>query len=218
MAVRNKLRKLIICFCFCITMAFALFVAFDLCMRPLAKLLCEFKAEELAAEAVNLSSIELAHMVFTEDIIFIERDGYGRITAITTDSNRMATYASTLAQDIQTRINSTGQAEVNIYFSEVLGGQLSSGRGPVLKMRFAPVSVVKTDIRNEFESAGINQTRHSMIADIEVKVRVSLPLQTIVVNFQTSSLLAETIIIGEIPDTYLKSNEGDGVKYDLLPR
>lgn len=218
-SVRIKIKRFFIWLGFCTVFILALFVALELCMRPQAMLVCGFKAKEMANEAINHSSIDLTNMVLTDDIVFIERDAMGRITAVTTDSNRIATYAATMAQDIQDRINAIGPVEVDVFLSEVIGGQVISGIGPAVKMRFTPVSIVSTGIRSEFESVSINQTRHSMIADINVKVRVTLPLQTEIVELSTSSILTETIIVGDVPGTYLNSNGSNRAEdmYDLVP-
>ena len=57
-------------------------------------------------------------------------------------------------------------------------------------------------LRNAFTSAGINQTKHQILLDVTVQMSILLP------GFRTSTqvsneiTVAETIIIGSVPDTY----------------
>ena len=67
-----------------------------------------------------------------------------------------------------------------------------------------------------FEEAGINQTNHKLYLTVCSNVSVILPLENKVVDTQTQILIAESIIVGKIPDTYLNSPSTDEM-YNLIP-
>ena len=57
--------------------------------------------------------------------------------------------------------------------------------------------------KNEISAAGINQTKHEMKLDVVVDIDVVLPWRTVSTQVVTEILIAETVIVGEVPQTYL---------------
>ena len=67
-----------------------------------------------------------------------------------------------------------------------------------------------------FAGAGVNQTRHSVYMDVEATVTVVMPSGSKEISSVTEVLVAESVIVGEVPDVFL---QGDifGERYDLVP-
>lgn len=61
---------------------------------------------------------------------------------------------------------------------------------------------VETDLKSEFKEAGINQTLHRIYLEVKCKVTILTPYNTIAETITNQVLLAEGIIIGNIPDAY----------------
>ena len=72
------------------------------------------------------------------------------------------------------------------------------------------VGEVTADYANSFTSAGVNQTLHRVCLDIHATVRLFLPGEVLPVSVSSSVCVAETVIVGETPDTYLNLDKGDG--------
>ena len=72
------------------------------------------------------------------------------------------------------------------------------------------VGEVTADYANSFTSAGVNQTLHRVCLDIHATVRLFLPGEVLPVSVSSSVCVAETVIVGETPDTYLNFDKGDG--------
>ena len=70
---------------------------------------------------------------------------------------------------------------------------------------------------SEFEQAGINQTRHKIYLDVMTEVDIIIPTAESTVNTITQVLVAESILIGNVPDTYLFFGTGNGNLLDLIP-
>ena len=74
-----------------------------------------------------------------------------------------------------------------------------------------PVAVVSSRFTADFDSAGINQTRHSIYLEVESDLSVVLPGRTNRFTVTTQVLIAESVLIGDVPETYLYANIfGDG--------
>ena len=77
-----------------------------------------------------------------------------------------------------------------------------SGRGPGVKIRISSIGNIETDLESEFTSQGINQTLHRIYVDVSCNVKVLTPFKDIERNITNRVLLAENVIVGNIPDTY----------------
>ena len=95
-----------------------------------------------------------------------------------------------------------------------LGSGIFSGKGPRVRFEILPVGTVKTTFVTEFESAGINQTRHKISLEATASVRIVLPSGARTVSVQASALMAESILIGEVPQSYIQVPEtGDALNF-----
>ena len=81
-----------------------------------------------------------------------------------------------------------------------------SGIGPLIKLNIIPISNVNTKYNSQFVSVGINQSYHKIYINISVEVCILLPLYTHNVVVKNQVLVAETIIVGEVPTTYLNTD------------
>ena len=88
--------------------------------------------------------------------------------------------------------------------------------GPPVKIDIYPYGEVTCRFLSQFISAGINQTQHKIYVDIKAKVNVVLPFKTLTIPMENEVLVCESVIIGEIPETYLRSNTLSDM-VDLIP-
>ena len=56
---------------------------------------------------------------------------------------------------------------------------------------------------NEFTEAGINQTKHRIILNVDVSVSILLPGFSTYTKVSNRFTVAETIIVGTVPDSYV---------------
>ena len=61
---------------------------------------------------------------------------------------------------------------------------------------------METDLRSEFTDQGINQTVHRIYLQVVCEVSILTPFQDITEKITNQVLLAENVIIGNIPETY----------------
>ena len=61
---------------------------------------------------------------------------------------------------------------------------------------------VETDLRSEFQEAGINQTLHRIYLEVRCNVSILTPYDTMTETIVNQVLLMEGVIIGNIPQTY----------------
>lgn len=77
----------------------------------------------------------------------------------------------------------------------------------------ATVGNVETDLVSQFSQSGINQTLHRIYLNVNCTVTILTPFDTIEQSITNQVLIAEAVIVGEVPSTYYNLN---GVKEDDL--
>lgn len=79
--------------------------------------------------------------------------------------------------------------------------------GPKININMSQIGNITSDYESIFESAGINQTRHKIYLNVHMKMRVVVPLNSKEVEISSQIPIAETIIVGKIPDTSINLNK-----------
>jgi len=154
-----------------------------------------------------------------QDIVDIHKDDQGRIVLIQPNTiilNKMMTNTVT---EVSASLNEMEEQSLEIPLGEVTGSKILAGYGPRMKVRIIPAGQVHVSVLNKFDQAGINQTRHLIYFNIENTIKVAVPFLDEEVQVSAIVPLAETIIIGTVPDTYVGwSGENAEFLYPLLQR
>ena len=86
--------------------------------------------------------------------------------------------------------------------------ELLSGKGPAIPVRILTIRNSDADFRSSFTQAGINQTLHQLIMDVSVDVAVLVLGHTSSFTVSSQVVVAETVIVGDVPNTFLQSTGG----------
>ena len=134
--------------------------------------------------------------------VTIDRDERGAVTAIKANMARINALSSELLSDIVEAAD-RGELSLSIPIGNILGSSLLLGKGPDIPVDITLLTSSRVDFKNEISAAGINQTKHEMKLDVVVDIDVVLPWRTVSTQVVTEILIAETVIVGEVPQTYL---------------
>ncbi len=189
-------------------------VGVDSRLRPLVQSYGQMSARRSAMLAVHtgvervLSTQDTAYRNF----ITIERDVGGRVLSAETDVaavNRMkAAVSNAVMEELAARETQT----VRLPLGNLLGGSFFTGRGPFLPVTVHTSGTVITTLSGEFTDAGINQTNHSLYLDMTVMMTAALPMERVHVELTTRFLVCETVLVGEVPQTVLQVDLGEGLQ------
>ena len=100
-----------------------------------------------------------------------------------------------------------GLEDINIPIGNLLGSNLLLGRGPKVPVKIIMLTSSYSDFRNELEAVGINQVKHQIILEVRVQIDVLLPWEVQSTEVVSEVLIAETVLVGKVPDTYLNLNQ-----------
>lgn len=135
-------------------------------------------------------------------LVSFEKDTEGKVTALKSNMAAFNRLQSRIADDILLRLSEVSTTELSIPLGTLTGSSLLAGRGPALKIKMQSVGSTTASFRNTFSAAGINQTRHQIMQDVDVHMSILLP------GFRTSTkvsneiTVAETVIVGSVPQSY----------------
>ena len=143
------------------------------------------------------------------DMMNVRMDSTGRVTLIEANAARMNQLATTTALYAQQRLEGAEAGSVDIPLGAALGVPFLSAMGPKIRVRIVPVSAVSAHFHTEFESAGINQSRHKIYLALSTTVRLVIPAGARQVSLSSQVLIAESIIVGEVPQSYVQVPDMD---------
>lgn len=181
-------------------------------VTPTFNKLCSDRAKSLATIITNDETTNAIIDYKYSDFIVIHKDDIGNVLMLESNMKNINIVISDVANRIQKSINNTESEDVSISLGSFTGVSILSGRGIKIPIRISTIGTVKTNVKSEFISQGINQTLHRLYLDIESEISVLTPFNTINESIKNQLILAENIIVGEIPQTYYDLNgisEGD---------
>ena len=173
-------------------------------MRPLLESLATTRVSNtvnrIISEAVN-EAIENGDISY-EQLISLEKDSDGKIAAVHSNMAAFNRLQAQILDIILAKIDQVSARELSIPVGTLTGSALLAGRGPRISVRMESVGSSSARFENQFVSAGINQSNHRIVLAVDVSVSILLPGYATATRVSTSVTVAETVIVGAVPQTY----------------
>ena len=197
-------QKVLIWLTVIFTLLLALTVAVVLHMKPvvvdLATARTSNAVNRIVVAAVN-DAVDSGRIDY-EQLVDFDKDADGHVTALRSNMAAFNRLQASIADDILQRMAEVSSTDLAIPIGTLTGSPLLAGRGPCLRVRMQSVGTATARFDNQFSSAGINQTRHRIILDVDVHVSILLPGLTTYTKVSNEIAVAETVIVGGVPETY----------------
>lgn len=161
-------------------------------------------ASNLINEAVN-EQISEGNIRYN-DLVTLQRDSSGTITALTTNMQTMNLLKSDLLILLDEKLHEISDDEIGVPTGNLTGIQLLSGRGPQIPVKLLAVANSDANFNGEFSDAGINQTHHKIMLTVALDLVVLLPSGTVTEHVDTDVCVAETVLLGRVPESYTYFN------------
>lgn len=172
--------------------------------RGLVTELAVSDAQDAVVITVNSIVKEIMQRVeySSEPLVVLERDSTGSVAAVTTNVAAVNILEAEILEEVVSRTMET-VIQVEIPLGNLTGSALLLNRGPGIPVEVILLSSSMGGFRSELTAAGINQTRHQILLDLEVHLSLFMPWRTIDTSVMTEILVSETVIVGAVPDSYL---------------
>lgn len=160
------------------------------------------EAKAIATRITNEESTRAIVGYTYEDLFTIEKDSEGNIQMINANILKLNLLTSDIASFIQKSLDKTDYSKIKLSIGSLTGIKMLSGLEPNINVKINSAGEVETDLRSEFVSQGINQILHKIYLQINSRVTILTPIKTLQEEISNQVLLAEHVIIGQIPSTY----------------
>ncbi|WP_177505907.1 sporulation protein YunB [Anaerosinus sp.] len=202
---RKKKTKKFIWICIgSILILFYLFWVMETHLKPSILAIAEARAIGIATQSINkVIEDKVKNKVESKDLLDVKLDNQGKIVFIQPNTMEFNRLSAEITIDVQKTLQDLSRENIEIPLGQITGSQILASIGPNINVAVIPVGVVKIKTINNFEQAGINQTKHmiSLAAETEVKIVVPMISKSSVVNTQVP--IAEYVIVGDVPNTYV---------------
>ena len=180
-------------------------------VNPVFETLCEEKARSVATIISNQESTKTMNKYQYEELYTVEKDSEGNIVIIRSNVVPINNMISDLTEAIQKRFNEIEDTEIEIPVGNIFGIYYFSGVGPSIPARVKMTGTLDTEVKSEFFAKGINQTLHRIYVNFECYVQIITPIKNFKKKITNQVIIAEHVILGNIPDTYYNLEGMSGV-------
>ena len=157
-----------------------------------------------AAVAHHLEEYPLSY----ENLVSLQVGADGAVQTLTSDPLALNQLRAQLVQQVSSCLSAMEPLAVSLPLGNLTGVSVLGGYGPSIPVQLLSVSVAGAELRNEFSEAGINQTLHRIWFDVTASATLILPGHSLDIQAQVPVCVAETILVGQVPQTYVHISGG----------
>lgn len=175
-------------------------------LEEVGRLRANVMVSQIVNKALNEHFSEYDDM---DSLLTRETDSSGQTQVLQANAGAMNMLVTEISLELQQQY---AERPVDIYsvpIGALLGDKILSQTEPKVDIKIMPISVSSIDFKTEFESAGINQTKYKVYLDMSSQVKVLAPLVSDTFEVSTTVLVAEAVILGTVPDSYVNVPEED---------
>ena len=180
------------------------FLIAEASFRPMIEEINAFECHEIVARIINdavIAELDRSGADYAS-LVTLSMNGDGEVTSVQSNVVNINRLKTNVAERVEREIERLSSVDIQIPIGTLLGVQLLHGRGFTVGMTVEPIGYASTTIISEFTEAGINQTLHRIVIEINADVDALIPGYQTRVPVKTSIVAAETVIVGRVPDAY----------------
>ena len=172
-------------------------------IRELAQTQVKNTTSDLTNDAI---AKQIADGIIQYDrIVYFEKDLDGRITALKTNMSEVNRLKTDILNIINDEILALDTSDIGIPLGSFFLPEFLSGKGPVIPVHILAIRNSDASFYSDFSQAGINQVLHQLNMLVSVDVSVLVLGQTSSFTVNSEVVVAETVIVGDVPDTFLQT-------------
>lgn len=192
--------------------AAVLFLMFRSRYREVIRDLAETQVKNTTSDLTNDAiAKQIANGVIQYDrIVYFEKDLDGRITALKTNMSEINRLKTDILNIINDEILALDTSDIGIPLGSLFLPELFSGKGPAIPVHILSIRNSDANFTSKFSQAGINQTLHQLTMVVSVDVAVLVLGQTSSFTVNSEVVVAETVIVGDVPSTFLQTGGNYG--------
>ena len=172
-------------------------------ITELARISVKNTTSDMINDAIDLQVTE--GNIAYDRIVFFEKDLEGRITALKTNMSAVNHLKTEILGILTDEILSLDTTAMGIPVGSLFLPEILAGKGPVIPVQILSIRNSDADFLSDFSASGINQTLHQLNMEVSIEVSVLVLGQTDSFTVTSQVLVAETVIVGDVPQTLLQT-------------
>lgn len=201
--IRRWLRRLLLLAIVLIVCFFLLRSRYRAVIEELAQIQVKNTTSDLTNDAIA-KQIAAGNIAY-DRMIYFEKDLDGRITALKTNMGEVNRLKTDVLNLINDEILALDTADIGIPLGSLFLPELLSGKGPAIPVRILAIRNSDANFASHFSQAGINQTMHQLIMEVSIDVALLVLGQTSSFTICSEVVVAQTVIVGDVPQTFLQT-------------
>ncbi len=169
-------------------------------------LVCEYNTKALVIgvidKAVTNELDELSELAEYGSLVNVTYSDDGQVASIQSNTAAINRVRSAILDEVNGRLFSDEKMTAKLSAGTLSGIAAFYGSGDSVEMTVEPTGYADAVFISEFSSAGINQTLHRIIMRTTVSAAAFIPLYSVQTEVSGDFIIAETVIVGEIPESY----------------
>lgn len=181
-----------------------LLVIMDLSFRPIIETVNAYECHEMVSRVINdavLAELENEDADYSK-LVTLTKNADGEVISLESNVMNINKLKTRIAQRLEREIERLSEIDIQIPIGTLLGIQLLHGKGFSIGMTVQPMGFATASIISEFSEAGLNQTLHRIVIEINADVDAIIPGFSTRVPVKTTIVAAETVIVGRVPNAY----------------
>ena len=187
-----------------------LLAAFGLLRSKYRAVIRDLAETQVKNTTSDLTNDAIARQIASGDIrydriVYFEKDLNGGITALKTNMSEVNRLKTDILNIINDEILALDNSDIGIPVGSLILPEFLSGKGPAIPVHILSIRNSDAAFTSHFTQAGINQTLHQLIMEVSIDIAVLVLGSTSSFTVTSEVVVAETVIVGDVPQTYLQT-------------
>ncbi len=185
-------------------------------LKPIVNKISEYEGKLIATKIISTAVYNaINNEDFTyETLVKVTKNNLGYVSSIESNMAEINRLQAAITYNVNKNFTGISKQTIKISSGTLSGIKLLYGRGPNITMKIEPVGYVDSKLASKFIPAGVNQTNHQIILEVNCKISVIIPGFANDMDVKMNYLIAETVIVGDIPEnfTYITGDNRDNLE------
>ena len=183
-----------------------LFVLLDIPIRPVVRENAKYIVKNEVTLMINecvAYYLQENNIAYT-DLITLSLNDKKEVTAVGTNTIAVNKLKTEITNAIANELKDSRGEKIRVSLGNLFDSYVLDYIGIEFQVKLTDYGFIETDILSSFKSSGINQTIHRINLKIKVEINVNIGTLYQTETVETEILLAETVLLGNVPEMYIK--------------
>ena len=178
-------------------------------VRDISSAMAMSDAEDIVVDTINQAVIDTlqAGDYGYDYFVTLDKDAGGNIVSLDTHMSRVNAFSSQLLYEVAKLDREA--IPIHIPVGNLAGSSLLLSKGPNLEIEMIMLTSAHVEFESQMRAAGINQNEHRLVLEMVVDIDVLVPWGRVSSQVVREVIIAETVIVGNVPNMYVNTTEND---------